>query len=185
MTCGTGGGHGGHSVLDSCYKGEATEENLAEIEQYWGNKGGETGADYLLHEHGTRAAVKAQMDANGGCITIGGVGYCGEKEYWKHWESACPAIRGDACCDGDFCCGGMGPTPAPVPAPTLAPVTSDPTSGPTSAPTSTPRKMTGAFCITTRPSASRTFTRPNRTFMPGSNTCGGLLTTISTMRTSI
>ena len=100
---GSGCGHQEHDILFDCNMNVKNR-----------TKWGANHKDYLIKDHGTRADVRAKLEALYGLAPgeLGNGGNPGqtheiEKAYWRHWEPACPFVRGTACCDwatGD-CCG--------------------------------------------------------------------------------
>lgn len=123
-------------VEHSC--GHTIESCNGKDPTYWGDYQG----DYILKIHGTRDQVADMYNDNAQEI----------RNYWKHWEPACPSVRNGNCCDFDgeygySCCGranidpsmpgGAGPNPSvsPVALPTLAPA---PTFAPAALPTMAP-----------------------------------------------
>ena len=78
-------GHGSHhDVYDDCNRSDLTP---------WGGKN----TDYLIYDHGTHDEVRAREGFLAGSVE--------EKEYWRYWEPACPAIQNGKCCVGAECCG--------------------------------------------------------------------------------
>jgi hypothetical protein len=142
--------------------------------------------DYLIRFHGTRDSVAdAHPEWKG----------TDEKDYWKYWERACPAVRGDACCDASLgeCCGhgtdepsevptASPVTPAPVtPAPvTTAPITTAPvTTAPiTTAPvTPGPQATPAAASVETIPLCTGEMPNTSDTVCPGTM---GIVSLVST-----
>ena len=88
-------GHGPqHNVTEECKGKDLT-------------KWGKNRIDYLLYDHGTHEDVRKQHGFAWNSAE--------EKEYWRHWEHACPYVRNGKCCDwgSENCCGDKPAEPTP------------------------------------------------------------------------